>query len=191
MTATYTRTCYEGEDESDYTGVPEGWTVTVTEYVPHYGAKPTPVTVTKPYDTPAPVPAKPTYSPKPGYSHGGDDDDSAAKPVSTLVVVVTPVPAAEYPAYVAKQSAAAAAAAASAAAGSYVKPSYGSESSAVAKPVSGYPTKAAADSWPQGTYAPSGTKAGSYAPQFTGAASRANVGFGLVAAAAMAVLAAF
>jgi hypothetical protein len=165
--------------------------VTVTEYVPHYGAKPTPITVTKPYDTPAPVPAKPTYVPKPGYSHG-DDDNSGAKPVSTLVVVVTPVPAAEYGAYVAKQSAAAASYSAAAAAGGYAKPGYGSgaESSAIAKPVSGYPTKAAADSWPQGTYAPSGTK-GSYAPQFTGAANRMNVGFGLFVGAAVAMVAAF
>jgi chitinase len=178
VTATYTRTCYEGDDESDYTGVPPGWTVTVTEYVPHYGAKPTPVTVTKP----AEVPAKPTYVPKP---------DGDAKPVSTLVVVVTPVPAAEYGAYVAKQSAAAAAAAASQ--GGYAKPAYGSdaEASAVAKPVSGYsPSKPADGSWPQGTYAPSGTK-GVYAPQFTGAASRMNVGFGLFAGAAVAAIAAF
>lgn len=178
--------------------------MTVTEYVPHYGAKPTPITVTKPCDTPAPAPAKPTggaggdYS-KPGKPEGGKADGEYA-PKSTMVVVVTPVPVAEYGAYVAKQSAAAAAAAASyAPAGGYdAKPNYGSGSgagadySAVAKPVA--PSKVA-DSWPQGTYvaAPkaSGTKAGSYAPQFTGAASSVRVGLSLFAGAAVAAIAAF
>ena len=156
------------------------------------------------------MPAKPTGgagSPKPGYEGGKPDGgkaDGEYTPKSTMVVVVTPVPAAEYGAYVAKQSAAAAAAAASASApaGGYAKPNYGSgsgagagagaEYSAVAKPVA--PTKAAADSWPQGTYAPakaSGTKAGSYAPQFTGAASRMNVGISLFAGVAVAAVAAF
>jgi hypothetical protein len=137
-------------------------------------------TITKPCDTPAPAPAKPTGGadgswPKPGYG----------KPTSTLVVVVTPVPAAEYSAYINKP-----AASAPAAPGSWAKPSYGApagaDSSAIAKPVAG--TKSS-DSWP--VAAASGTKAGSYGPQFTGAASRTNVGLGLFAGVAIAAVAAF
>lgn len=153
----------------------------MTEYIPYSGAKPTTITVTKPYETPAPAPAKPTGDsyPKPGY-------EGKPKGTSTLVVVVTPVPAAEYSAYINKP-------AASAPASSYAKPNYGADAgaSAVAKPIPGYPSKAAADSWPLGTYAPSGTEAGSYPPQFTGAASRMNVGLSLFAGVAVAALAAF
>jgi chitinase len=188
-TATYTRTCYDGEDDSDWThtGVPDGWIVTVTEYVPYNGAKPTTITVTRPHTVTIPkdTPAKPTDAPyvKPGYN-GGD-----AKPVSTLVVVVTPVPVAEYSAYIASKPSAPVD-------GSYVKPAYDSgskaQSSAIAKPVTGYSPSKAADSWPLGAQpTASGTKAGSYAPQFTGAASRAQVGLSLFAGVAVAALAAF
>lgn len=107
-----------------------------------------------------------------------------------MVVVVTPVPVAEYSAYIAAKPAASAPAD-----GSYVvKPVYDSgakaQSSAIAKPVTGYSPSKVADSWPIGAQ-PTGTKAGSYAPQFTGAASRAQVGLSLLAGLAVAALAAF
>ncbi|KIW07538.1 uncharacterized protein PV09_01499 [Verruconis gallopava] len=196
-THTWTKTCYEGEDEwSTTTEVPEGWTTTVTVCTV-CGAKPTTLTLTTPASTPAWAPAQPTGA--------GSWPQGGAKVTSTMVVVVTPVPASEYWASVneAKSTAAAAAAGSSGSwpasnggSGSGSSPvsnsgsgsgswpaSYGG-SSAIAKPVAGSPSNAA--SWPLGTGSVTG---GSYAAQFTGAASRMNVGAGLFAGLAIAALA--
>jgi hypothetical protein len=150
--------------------------VTVTAW---YG-KTTTVTLTKPIDTPAPAWAKPT---DPSWPVGGD-----AKVTSTMVVVVTPVPEAEYWSYVGKPVPTTPVAPVSgSSSGSWSGAGANTGSSAIAKPVAGSPSNAA--SWPLGTGASSGSKTGgTYAAQFTGAASKMNVGVGLLGGLAVAAL---